>query len=68
MIVKTMNSDSVLCGLFDLYPSFVAGINSVKEICFYVLCNKQINCAKYIEKCMVGKECTFELLAKRYFK
>jgi len=43
-----MNSDNVLCGLFGLYPSFVAGIlNSVKEIHFYVLWNKQINYVDY---------------------
>ena len=49
-IVTTINTDNVLCGSFGLYPSYVAGIlNSVKEIHFYVLCNKQVNYAYYIE-------------------
>jgi len=48
-IVTTINSDNVLCASFGLYPSYVAGIlNSVKEINFYVLCDKYKNCAKYI--------------------
>jgi hypothetical protein len=41
--VEAINSNKVLCGSFGLYPSFVAGIlNSVKEINFYVLCNKKL--------------------------
>jgi len=42
-LVTTLNSDNVLCATFGLNPSYVAGIlNSVNEIDFYVLCNKQI--------------------------
>ena len=43
-IVTTMNSDKVLCGSFDLYPSYAADIlNSVREIHIYVLsCEKII--------------------------
>jgi len=42
-IVTTLNSDNVRCATFGLYPSYVAGIlNPVKEINFYVLCNKHI--------------------------
>jgi hypothetical protein len=68
-IVTTINSDNVRCATFGLYPSYVAGIlNSVKEINFYVLCDKHINYAKYIKKCIAGKECTFKLLTKHNFK
>jgi len=56
-IVTTMNSDIVLCGSFDQYPSYVAGIlNCVKEIHFYVLCSEKLNYADYIEKYIAGKE------------
>jgi hypothetical protein len=42
-IVRTFNSVKVLCGLFDIYSSYIAGIlNLVKQIYLYVLCNKQI--------------------------
>ena len=27
-----------------------------------------INCAKYIEKCIAGKECTFKLLTEHHFR
>jgi len=55
-IVATMNNDKVLCDSFGLYPSYVAGIlNSVKEIHFFVLCNKN-KFQDYIEKCIAGKE------------
>jgi hypothetical protein len=41
-VVTAMNNgDKILCGAFGLYRSFVAGIlDSVKEIHFYVLCEK----------------------------
>ena len=40
-IVPLMNTDGILHGSFELYPRFVAGIlNSVKDISFYVVCNK----------------------------
>ena len=67
-IVTTMNSN-MLCGCFGLFPSYVAGIlNSVKEINFYVLCNKRnLRCASYLEKCVAGKECTFKLRTDNYF-
>jgi hypothetical protein len=61
-IVTTMNSDNIHCGCFGLYPSYVAEIlNSVKEINFYVLCNKRLRCASYLEKCVAEKECIFKL-------
>ena len=68
-IVTTMNSDNMLCGCFGLFPSYVAGIlNSVKEINFYVLCNKRnLRCASCFEKCVAGKECTFKLRTDNYF-
>ena len=60
---STMKTDKLLCGSFGVYPSYVADIlNSVKEIRFYVRCNKQTNYADYFEKCIAEKECTFKLL------
>ena len=54
--VATLNSDNVLCATFGLHPSYVAGIlNSVKQINFYVLCNKHINYAEHIEKFIAGR-------------
>jgi hypothetical protein len=67
-LVTALNCGNVLCGTFGLYPSYVAGIlNSVKEINFYVLCNKRINYGKHIRTCIAGKECTFKLLARNSF-
>ena len=59
----------MLCGYFGLFPSYVAGIlNSVKQINFYVLCNKRrLRCASYLEICVAGKECTFKLSTDNYF-
>jgi hypothetical protein len=59
----------MICGLFVLFPSYVGGIlDSVKEINFFVLCNKRrLNCASYVEKCVAGKECTFKLRTYEYF-
>ena len=55
-IVRTMNSDKMLCGSFGLYPSYVPVVlNSVKEIHFYVLCVQKLNSADCIEKCIAGK-------------
>ena len=67
-IVRTMNSDKVLCGCFELYPSYVAGIlNSVKEIHLYLLCIKQVNYAYAIENAsqeniavLITKHCFLE--------
>jgi hypothetical protein len=67
MILLQTLSDNVLRGTFGVYPSYVAGIlNSVKEIDFYVLCNKHISYGKHIRNCMAGKVCTFKLLAKSF--
>ena len=59
--ITIINSNTVLCGSFDVYPSYVAGIlNSVPKIHFFVLhIEEQINYTDYVEKCIVGKECTF---------
>jgi hypothetical protein len=47
VIVAAMNSDTVLCGCFGLYPSYVAGImTSVKSIEIYVVCSE--NCITLI--------------------
>jgi hypothetical protein len=49
--VTAMNNDKVLCGVFGLYPCFVAGtLSEVQEINFYVLSNKQLKYSDYIEK------------------
>jgi len=56
-IVTTRNSDKVLFGSFNLYPSYAAGIvYSVKEIHFNVLCCEKLNCADYVEKYIAYKE------------
>jgi hypothetical protein len=48
-----INKDNILCGYFGIFPKFVAGIlDSVKDINLYVLCNKKLNYADYIEKCI----------------
>jgi hypothetical protein len=48
-VVAILNSDNMHCGCFGQYASYVAGIlNSVKEINFYVLCNKRSHCANYL--------------------
>jgi hypothetical protein len=50
-------------GSFGLYASYVAGIlNSAKEINFYVLCDKHVNYAKYIETCIAGKSALLSYL------
>jgi len=68
-IFTTINSDNVLYASLGVFPSYVAAIlNSVTEIHLYVLCDKHINYARYIEKCIAGKECTFKLLTKHNFK
>jgi hypothetical protein len=51
-----MNSDTVLCGIFGLYPSYTAGIlNSVKCIKFYVVCTENPNYGHYIKQCVNRK-------------
>ena len=56
-IVAAMNRDGILCGSFELYPSFVAGtLNSVKYINFYVVCNKKVNYADYIKQCISNRK------------
>ena len=58
-IVTNVNSDNMLCGSFGLYPSYVAGnLNSVKEIHFYVIFNKQFSYAECIGKCIAEKGCS----------
>jgi hypothetical protein len=56
-IVTTINSDNMLCGCFGLFPSYAAEIlNSVKEINFYVLCNKRrLRCVSYLENVLLEK-------------
>jgi len=62
--ISALNNDNVLCGCFELYPSYVAGIlQSVKEIHFFALCAKKINVdyTQLIERCIQGKEWTLTL-------
>jgi hypothetical protein len=55
-----MNSYNILCGFFELFPSYVVGVlDSVKDISFYVLCNEKPNYADYIKKCISGKSAQF---------
>jgi hypothetical protein len=62
-IVTTINRDHLLCASFGRYSSYVAGIlNSVKEIYFYVLCDKDINYAKYILKYTAEKSALLSYL------
>jgi len=45
--ITIINSNTVLCGSFGVYPSYVAGIlNSVKKIRLFVLHNEKLNYAK----------------------
>jgi hypothetical protein len=70
-IVVAMNSDRVLCGVFRLYPSFVAGIlKHVEEINFYVLCNYKLTYVEYIVKAILSEHCTasYDSCEKYYFK
>jgi hypothetical protein len=54
-----MNSDTVLCGCFGQFPSYVAGIlNAVKSIVFYVVCTQKPNYGHYIQHCVEGKNYT----------
>ena len=69
-IVVSMNSDRVLCGVFGLYPSYVAGIlKHVEEINFYVLCNYKLTNAEYIEKAISSEQFTISYVSceKNYF-
>jgi len=60
---------AINCGSFGVYPSFVAGILNSVKINLYVLCNKTLHYANYIEKCILGKQCTisFKSRAEDYF-
>ena len=50
---------------FGLYPSYAAGIlNTVKDIHFYILCEENLNYAKYITKRLARKNYTVKLLSK----
>jgi len=58
-IITAINKDKALCGVFCLYPTYVAGILSrVEEINFYILSNNKLKFLDYIEKCISGKQCT----------
>jgi hypothetical protein len=49
-----LNIDNMHCGCFRQFASYVGAIlNSVKEINFYVFCNKRrLRCANYLQKCI----------------
>jgi hypothetical protein len=58
-IAEAKNSDTVMCGCFGLYPTYVAGfLNSVKSIDFYVVCTEKPNYGHYIQQCVEGKNYT----------
>jgi hypothetical protein len=58
-IVGAMNSDTLLCGCFVLYPSYVASIlTSVKGIAFYVVRTEKPNYGHYIQQCVEGRNYT----------
>jgi len=64
-IITFMNNDKVMCGCFELYPSYVAGIlNTVKDINFSILCEEKLNYANNITKCLARKIYTVKLLSK----
>jgi hypothetical protein len=66
--LAVMNKDNILCGCFELYPSFVACIfDSVKDISFYVLCNRKLNYINYIKQCISDRKCTISHTGK-YFQ
>jgi len=68
-IITDMNNDKVMYGCFGLYPSYVAGIlNTVKDIHFYILCEENLNYAKYITKCLARKNYTVKLLSKIHLR
>jgi hypothetical protein len=55
-VVAVINSEKFLCGCFELFPSYVAGVlYSVKDISFCVLCNKKLNDADCIKQCISEK-------------
>jgi hypothetical protein len=57
-IIAAINNDKALCGLFGLYPTYVAGILSeVQEINFYILSHNKLKGIDYFEKCVPGKQC-----------
>jgi hypothetical protein len=65
-------SEKCCCGFKQWqYASYVVGIlNSVKEINFYVLCNKRrLLCANYLEKCISNTQCSisFKSHTSNYF-
>jgi hypothetical protein len=55
------------CGCFGQYASYFAGIlNSVKEINFYVLCNKRkLHCEKKKKKCISNTQCSISFKSHR---
>jgi hypothetical protein len=68
-IVSAINNDESLCVCFGLYTSYVTGIlNSLKQINFYVLCNKRLNYVDLLERIISGKECTTEKFTEICFQ
>ena len=65
-IVAAMNSDKVLCGVFGMHPSFVAGIlGKAEEINFYVLCNNKLKYSDYMKNPFQVSSVTFLLFGLR---
>jgi len=65
-VFTALNGDNMHCACFGQYASFVAGIlNSVKEINFYVLCNKRrLHYANYLKKCISNTPCTISCMSR----
>jgi AraC-like DNA-binding protein len=63
-VVAILNSNKMLCGCFGQYASYVSRIlKSVKDINFYVLCNKRrLHCANYLEKCISNTQCSISFV------
>ena len=69
-VIAVLNSDNMHFGCFGQYANYVAGIlNSVKGINFYVLCNKRLHCANYLEKYISSTQCSisFKPHTNNYF-
>jgi hypothetical protein len=68
-IVTAMNGgENILCDVFEFYPSYVAGIlDSVKEINFYVFCDKKLNYTNYIKNVFQVKSALLSRLQKTIY-
>lgn len=71
MVFGLYPSYKLLCGVFGIYRSFVAGLlNSGGEIHFCVLFNENLKYSDYILKCISDKQCTISFMSfeRNYFE